>query len=447
MMIIKINLNQNKDIPETDVLFWVDKRFFNLNQEKMKKENKKVQMFKAEYTVHEMAMIRRSMEHYLNDYVNATHGFESPEGQQEEKDIIKKWLKDDFFGRLLKGATKIADVVVADGKMTMTKVKGAFPSLKTKHLPEVDEDIKITKSGESKMTANGISTTIESGSEQYEGFYAGHGSKRKKMIAYDYRHTNGNLFACVKRTLAECRDAKCEWLKGQGTYYLNGEEETLNYILESTNAQEVARQGSAEKNNLIIWFQTTDDNVIKEKNILSMSMYDMPMDELNDWQQKAVNKSFITGKGKFDALQVISKSMYKENYRYLDELQKAMCDMKYDKERVSWGFLDYTIKNSWNSDGFVITKDHNSSNLWECHLGNYATIEDAMKSCVLHFMIARPESFNGNVHARMLKSGGGLYREFSTFKEVCEKEGILIPEEVTHSADQNHSICFKGIKV
>ena len=120
----------------------------------MNKKNKEVQMFKAEYTVHEMAMIRRSMEHYLSDYVNATHGFESPEGQQEEKDIIKKWLKDDFHGRLLKGATKIADFNYnhKDGKITMTKNR-VNEGMKV-YLPKDERDAQIDKIAQKEFGKN-----------------------------------------------------------------------------------------------------------------------------------------------------------------------------------------------------------------------------------------------------------------------------------------------------
>lgn len=45
-----------------------------------------------------------------------------------------------------------------------------------------------------KMTANGVSTTTTPGTEQYEVFYTGYRTRRKKHYQYDYRHTNGELF-------------------------------------------------------------------------------------------------------------------------------------------------------------------------------------------------------------------------------------------------------------
>ena len=38
-----------------------------------------------------------------------------------------------------------------------------------------------------RMTANGVSTTTTPGTEQYEVFYTGYRSLRKKHYQYDYR--------------------------------------------------------------------------------------------------------------------------------------------------------------------------------------------------------------------------------------------------------------------
>ena len=38
-----------------------------------------------------------------------------------------------------------------------------------------------------KMTANGVSTTTTPGTEQYEVFYTGYRTWRKKHYQYDYR--------------------------------------------------------------------------------------------------------------------------------------------------------------------------------------------------------------------------------------------------------------------
>lgn len=64
-----------------------------------------------------------------------------------------------------------------------------------------------------RMTAKGVSTTTTLGTEQYEVFYTGYRTRRKKHYQYDYRHTNGELFSCVCCTLEECRQRRDEWLK------------------------------------------------------------------------------------------------------------------------------------------------------------------------------------------------------------------------------------------
>lgn len=62
------------------------------------------------------------------------------------------------------------------------------------------------------MTQNGVSTTTQLGTEQYEGFELGYGRRSKKLIQYDYRHTDGELFSCVKTSLEACRAARDLWL-------------------------------------------------------------------------------------------------------------------------------------------------------------------------------------------------------------------------------------------
>ena len=46
---------------------------------------------------------------------------------------------------------------------------------------------------------------------------------------------------------------------GRVRYMLNGFEERINYILDSTNGVEVAREGSLEDGDLVIYFETKDD--------------------------------------------------------------------------------------------------------------------------------------------------------------------------------------------
>lgn len=73
-----------------------------------------------------------------------------------------------------------------------------------------------------KLTASGVSTTTTPGTEQlsarrpygrqYEMFYTGYRTRRKKHYQYDYRHTDGELFSYVAGTLKECRQRRDEWL-------------------------------------------------------------------------------------------------------------------------------------------------------------------------------------------------------------------------------------------
>ena len=63
-----------------------------------------------------------------------------------------------------------------------------------------------------RMTINGVSTCTEAGTEKYERFQSGIGRRRRTLVQYDYRSEDGELFACVKATLDECRTAKDKWL-------------------------------------------------------------------------------------------------------------------------------------------------------------------------------------------------------------------------------------------
>ena len=66
-----------------------------------------------------------------------------------------------------------------------------------------------------KMTINGVSTCTEAGTEKYEKFQSGSGRGKRILVQYDYRHTDGELFSCVKLTLNECRAARDRWLTGK----------------------------------------------------------------------------------------------------------------------------------------------------------------------------------------------------------------------------------------
>ena len=41
------------------------------------------------------------------------------------------------------------------------------------------------------------------------------GRKRRTFVQYDYRHTDEELFSCVKPTLDECRRLRDEWIKAK----------------------------------------------------------------------------------------------------------------------------------------------------------------------------------------------------------------------------------------
>ena len=63
-----------------------------------------------------------------------------------------------------------------------------------------------------KITVNGVTTTNTPEQEQYEFFTDRIGGKTKRYCQYDYRHTDGKLFSCVKPSLDACRQARDEWV-------------------------------------------------------------------------------------------------------------------------------------------------------------------------------------------------------------------------------------------
>ena len=50
------------------------------------------------------------------------------------------------------------------------------------------------------------------GQEQFENFTRKVGRQVKRYVQYDYRHTDGELFSCVRPTLDACRAARDAWL-------------------------------------------------------------------------------------------------------------------------------------------------------------------------------------------------------------------------------------------
>lgn len=62
------------------------------------------------------------------------------------------------------------------------------------------------------MNDNRGCSICTSGSERYETFNTRMGRKTVKRVQYDYRHTDGELFSCVGKTLEDCRERRNKWL-------------------------------------------------------------------------------------------------------------------------------------------------------------------------------------------------------------------------------------------
>lgn len=50
------------------------------------------------------------------------------------------------------------------------------------------------------------------GEERYARYTQHIGRKKVPMVQYDYRHTDGELFACVGKSLEDCREKRDKWL-------------------------------------------------------------------------------------------------------------------------------------------------------------------------------------------------------------------------------------------
>ncbi|MFT4073656.1 MAG: DUF3873 family protein [Dysgonamonadaceae bacterium] len=61
------------------------------------------------------------------------------------------------------------------------------------------------------LNRNGVSTGQELGQEKYVTFIAG-AFRGTEYFQYDYRHTDGELFSTIAKTLEECRKPRDEWL-------------------------------------------------------------------------------------------------------------------------------------------------------------------------------------------------------------------------------------------
>lgn len=57
--------------------------------------------------------------------------------------------------------------------------------------------------------------SLPNGREQYENFKSS--ATKKTYVQYDYRHTDGKLFTCIKPTLKACRQAVEAWLTKKET--------------------------------------------------------------------------------------------------------------------------------------------------------------------------------------------------------------------------------------
>ena len=64
-----------------------------------------------------------------------------------------------------------------------------------------------------KRPINGVSTGQGAERENKGSFQMGTGRKRRLSGQSAYRHTDGELFSCVKPTLDECRRLRDEWIK------------------------------------------------------------------------------------------------------------------------------------------------------------------------------------------------------------------------------------------
>ena len=66
----------------------------------------------------------------------------------------------------------------------------------------------------SKMSMN--PANLKNGQEQYDSFQPTH-NKSKRMIQYDYRDNDGELFSCVAATLDKARDKRNAWISKKDT--------------------------------------------------------------------------------------------------------------------------------------------------------------------------------------------------------------------------------------
>lgn len=109
-------------------------------------------------------------------------------------------------------------------------------------------------------------------------------------------------------------------------------------------------------------------------------------------------------------------------------------------------YLDYDITVHTNGDGIVISKRGDNAQLYECHLGNYSTIDNAKMCATIYFMIARPSDFATTIFFRAMGRGGQYY-EFGKLQDVLKREKIDMPDELSPSVDGNRQILYKRKKI
>lgn len=128
---------------------------------------------------------------------------------------------------------------------------------------------------------------------------------------------------------------------------------------------------------------------------------------------------------------------------YKDGSPAASCQRHKDgklKMGEEVNFLDYHIK--MTGDGLVLYKN---GDLYECHLGNYSSVNQAKKAAIILFMIARPSEFHAQILNKVMRgNSSGCMSEWYKFKKVVEKEGLKMPEEITPIGSINFLIGFKN---
>jgi len=59
--------------------------------------------------------------------------------------------------------------------------------------------------------------SLKPGQEQHEEYCST--ITHECYVQYDYRHTDGELFSCVRSTLEKCRKERDKWLKNKDNEY------------------------------------------------------------------------------------------------------------------------------------------------------------------------------------------------------------------------------------